>query len=168
MLRWLARVVRGAVAGALGTLAMDLLWWRRYRDGGGADGFLGWEFATGVASFDEASAPGQVGQRVAGLLGLELPDEAAGTTTNAVHWLTGAGYGIAHAVVHDDGRPFLRGAATGLGAFVNSYATLGAMGIYEPIWEYDVQTVTKDLTAHLLFGTTVALSSQALSRSSDR
>lgn len=162
MLRLLTRLVRGVVAGVLGTLAMDLLWWRRYRDGGGEDGFADWEFATGVDSFDNASAPGQVGQRVAGLLGVELPDETAGTTTNVVHWLTGAGYGIAHELVHDGGNPLLRGAATGVGAFANSYTTLGAMGVYEPIWEYDAGTLRGDLTAHVLFGVTTGVAHAAL------
>ena len=160
MAGWIARLARGAAAGVLGTLAMDVLWWRRYRRGGGEDGFLDWEFATGVDSFEVASAPGRVGQRVAGLFGVDLPDEAAGATTNAVHWLTGVGYGIAHEPVHDGDRPALRGLGTGVGAFANSYATLGALGVYEPIWQYDAATLRDDLTAHLLFGTTTALFSR--------
>lgn len=164
MLRLLTRLARGVVAGVLGTLAMDLLWWRRYRDGGGEDAFTDWEFATGVDTFDNASAPGQVGKRVAGLLGVELPDETAGTTTNVMHWLTGAGYGVAHEIVHDGDHPVLRGAVTGAGAFANSYATLGAIGIYQPIWEYDADTLRADLTAHLLFGVTTGVAHAALAR----
>lgn len=165
----IARLVRGAVAGTAGTLAMDLLWWSRYRRGGGEDGFTDWEFATATTSFEEASPPGKVGQRVARLVGVDLPDEAAGTTTNVVHWLTGMGYGVGHALVNDGrSRPGLRGAATGVGAFGNSYAAMGAMGLYEPIWKYDAPTLAKDLSAHLLFGTTVGLVNAALSRGSDR
>jgi hypothetical protein len=38
------RAVRGAIAGAVGTAAMDLVWYRRYRGGGGGkDSFLRWE-----------------------------------------------------------------------------------------------------------------------------
>lgn len=158
------RIVRGAVAGLVGTLAMDLLWWSRYRRGGGEDGFTDWEFATGTSSFEEASAPAQVGQRVAGLAGVELPDEAAAMTTNVVHWLTGAGYGVLHGLLHGDGsRPVLNGAATGAGAFSNSYAVMGTMGLYEPMWKYDAQTLAKDLSAHLLFGTATGLTYAALS-----
>lgn len=161
----IARLLRGAVAGAAGTLAMDLLWWSRYRRDGGEDGFTDWEFATSTTSFEEASAPGKVGQRAARLVGVDLPDEVAGTTTNIVHWLTGMGYGVGHALVNDGrSRPALRGAATGVGAFGNSYAAMGAMGLYEPIWEYDAPTLAKDLSAHLVFGTTVGLVHAALSR----
>ncbi len=159
------RMARGAVAGLVGTLAMDLLWWWRYRRGGGQDGFADWEFASGTASFDEASAPGQVGQRAARLLGIELPDEAAGSTTNVVHWLTGVGYGTTHAILDDgNGHGLTRGLLTGAGAFANSYATLGALGVYEPVWSYDASTLAKDFSAHLLFGAAIGLTYTTLSR----
>lgn len=157
------RVLRGALAGVAGTLAMDLLWWSRYRRGGGDDGFTDWEFATSTTSFDGAPAPALVGQRAASLVGVDLPDRAAGTTTNVVHWLTGVGYGVAHAVLHtDDRHPVRRGVATGVGAFANSYASLGALGVYEPIWAYDRDTLAQDLSAHVLFGTVVGLAHAAL------
>lgn len=99
----IGRVARGVVAGVAGTLAMDLLWWSRHRRSGGEDSFTEWDISSGsTASFEEASAPGQVGPR-AGLL-------------------------------------------TGAGAFANSYATLGAIGVYEPIWEYDTETLAQDLS----------------------
>lgn len=160
------RIARGAMAGMAGTLAMDLLWWSRYRRGGGEHGFPDWEFATGTTSFDEAAAPAKAAHRVAALVGVDLPDEAAATTTNVVHWLTGVGYGVGHALLHDDGpdHPLRNGVATGVGAFANSYAAMGALGLYEPIWEYDAQTLAKDLSAHLLFGTTVGLTHAVLSR----
>jgi hypothetical protein len=82
-----------AVAGVVGTTVMDLVWYPRYRRDGGDDGFLDWEFATSTASFDEASAPGQVGKKLADAVGIDLPAEAAGRTTNIMHWLTGIGYG---------------------------------------------------------------------------
>ncbi|MFP3908097.1 MAG: hypothetical protein ACLFWR_13795, partial [Acidimicrobiales bacterium] len=44
----LATVARGLLAGAAGTPAMDLVWFGRYRNGGGTDGFVDWEFSTGV------------------------------------------------------------------------------------------------------------------------
>jgi hypothetical protein len=146
------RAARGALAGVVGTLAMDVLWWSRYRRGGGRDGFADWELATGTTSFDDAPAPGRVGQRVAQLAGFDLPDERAAATTNVVHWLTGVGYGAAHGVLHDRRRSLVGGMLTGLTAFVSSYATLGPLGVYEPIWEYDGRTLAQDLSAHLVFG----------------
>lgn len=148
------RILRGVVAGVAGTLAMDLLWWSRHRRSGGQDSFVEWDIASGsTASFEDASAPGQDGRRAARLVGIELPDEAAGATTDVVHWMTGASYGTAHAFLNDGRRrPWLAGVLTGPGAFANSYATLGAIGVYEPIWEYDAETLAQDLSAHLLFG----------------
>ena len=158
-----ARIVKGVLAGAVGTLAMDLVWYARYRRGGGEDGFLDWEFATSTSSFEEASAPGRAGKKIAGAVGIELPDDAAGTTTNVMHWLTGLGYGAGHALRGGSDGVVSGGAVTGGGAFLNSYAVLGAMGVYEPIWEYDAETLGKDLSAHLVFGLTTALVYRVLS-----
>lgn len=146
------RIVAGTIAGVVGTVAMDLLWYDRYRRGGGDDGFSDWEFATGTSSFDEASAPGQVGKKIADTVGVEVPDEAAGPTTNVMHWLTGVGYGLAHALFQNGRGPVGGGIGTGVGAFGNSYATMGALGIYDPIWTYDRDALGKDLSAHLVFG----------------
>lgn len=33
-----------------------------------------------------------------------------------------------------------------------SYAVLPSAGLYKPIWEYDGDTLFKDLTAHLVYG----------------
>jgi hypothetical protein len=38
----------GAAAGALGTAAMDALWYARYRRGGGHGDFVGWETSAGL------------------------------------------------------------------------------------------------------------------------
>lgn len=160
---FVTRIAKGAIAGLVGTLAMDLLWWARHRRDGGTDTFMAWEFASGTTSFEEASAPGQVGQRMAGMLGVDLPDEAAALTTNVVHWLTGLGYGVAHGMVNDGSHPLLGGIATGVGAFANSYATLGALGIYEPIWDYEPDVLGQDFSAHLVFGAATGLAHAALS-----
>jgi hypothetical protein len=36
------------------------------------------------------------------------------------------------------------------------YAVLPALGVYRPIWEYDLETLWKDLSAHLVFGLATA------------
>lgn len=146
------RIVTGAIAGAAGTLAMDLLWYSRYRRGGGDQPFTEWEFSGSTSSFEEASAPGEVGKMAADAVGVELPDELAGTTTDVVHWLTGVGYGVGHGLLQEDRGAVSGGVLTGLGAFSNSYATLGALGVYDPIWEHDPDTLRDDLSAHLVFG----------------
>lgn len=148
----LRRAAAGVVAGAVGTLAMDLVWYRRAQRDGADESFTAWEFATSTSSFEEASAPGKIAKQAAEAVGVELPDETAGVATNVMHWLTGVGYGIAHALLQHRRGAVRGGVATGLGAFANSYASLGAMGIYQPIWEYDRETLQQDLTAHLAFG----------------
>ncbi|MEA2354323.1 MAG: hypothetical protein QOD61_452, partial [Solirubrobacteraceae bacterium] len=79
-------VVKGAVAGTVGALAMDLFMWSGYRREGGTDGFRGWEFSAGLTSYEAAPAPAQVGRRIVeGFLGRELPPGTARPMNNAVH-----------------------------------------------------------------------------------
>jgi hypothetical protein len=156
------RLAAGVLAGAAGTLAMDLVWYRRYRDGGGEDSFTDWDLSTDTASFEEASAPGQVAKKAADAVGLDLPDSSAGVATDVMHWVTGVGYGLAHALLQHGRGPLAGGLTTGAGAFANSYATLGLIGVYEPIWRYDAETLVKDLSAHLVFGTIAAAVYQVL------
>jgi hypothetical protein len=42
-------------------------------------------------------------------------------------------------------------------------AVLPAAGLYKPIQDYDRETLAKDLTAHLVYGTTAAAALQLLS-----
>ena len=55
-MRLLRNVVVGAVAGAVGTSAMDLVLYARDRRDGGKDRLGRWELAGDVMSWDEASA----------------------------------------------------------------------------------------------------------------
>lgn len=155
-------IVAGGLAGLVGTLAMDLVWYARHRAQGGGASFTEWNIAT-TDSFEEAAAPAQVGKRIADTLRVDLPEEAAGTTTNVVHWLTGVGYGVGHGLLRNGHGTVTAGLATGAGAFGNSYATLGAAGIYQPIWRYDVDTLRKDLTAHLAYGLVTSAAFRLLS-----
>src|SRR2546430_1315711 len=38
----------GLLAGVVGTLAMDLVWFARYKRGGGESAFVTWEFSVGL------------------------------------------------------------------------------------------------------------------------
>lgn len=134
---------------------MDLVWYRRYRKGGGTDGFVDWEFSAGTKSYEDAAAPAQVGKRVIeGLFDTELPPESAAHMNNAVHWATGMGWGALYGIVagssHSTHPAF--GTALGPAAWAMSYALLGAAKLYKPMWEYDAKTFGRDLGAHLVFG----------------
>ncbi len=137
---------------------MDLLWYRRYRDGGGDRDVLSWVFSAEATDFgDDAPAPARVGKRVADVVGLDLDDSSVGATNNVVHWMTGIGWGtvagLAAAVSPVPGIGV--GVATGVTAWGTSYAVLGRLGIYKPISQYDKSTLWKDLSAHLVFGLTL-------------
>lgn len=161
VLMTLRRTLTGAMAGAAGTIAMDLLWYRRYQADGGDDAFTDWAFATSTTSFEEAPAPGQVGKKAADVVGITLPDSRARLTTNVMHWITGMGYGVGHGLLWRDAG-VTAGLLTGSLAFANSYGVLGALGVYEPIWTYDAETLSQDLSAHLVFGVATAVAYELL------
>jgi hypothetical protein len=155
----LAGVMRGMCAATLGTAAMDLLLYARYRRGGGDSGFGRWEFSGDVQDWEEAPAPAQVGKRlVEGLFLRKIPDRRAGLVNNLTHWgygvLNGAPFGI---IAGSIGSPRVRyGVLFGASVWASSYVVLPAAGLYKPIWQYDSRTLAKDLSAHLVYGVTTA------------
>jgi hypothetical protein len=157
---------RGLIAGAVGMLAMDVLWYVRYRRGGGTSGFTAWEFSSGLSSWEDAPAPAQVGRRLfEGLFQKKIPPQRAALVSNITHWgygmLNGASYGIAAESLR---RPRIwYGLPFGVSVWAVSYVVLPAAGLYKPIWEYDRKTLAKDLSAHLLYGTTTAAVDRLLS-----
>jgi len=161
----LGAVARGVAASALGTLAMDAVLYRRYKRGGGEIGFPAWESSAGLASWDDAPAPAKVGKRLVEVaLRRELPPRHARLLNNVTHWgyglFAGAQYGILAGSLRS---PRVRyGLPFGAGVWAAGYAVLPAMGIYRPIWDYDLETLGKDLSAHLVFGTATAAAFQAL------
>ncbi|MCW2649786.1 MAG: hypothetical protein JWR32_762 [Mycobacterium sp.] len=160
-----AAVVRGAVAGAVGTAAMDLLWYVRYRRDGGDSGFFDWETSAGLNSWDNAPAPAQFGRRVVEKIFLrELPPERARLVNNVVHWATGAGWGAAFGLVDGSltSRHVWDGLVFGAGVWLQSYVVLVPAKLYRPPWEYDAKTLWQDLSAHLVYGVSTATASRVL------
>jgi hypothetical protein len=147
-------LVAGAVAGAMGTAAMDYALYRRYRAGGGTQSFPEWEFAEDVTSWDEASAPGQLGEKVERVVTRQAPPGGwARATTNAVHWATGIGWGLQFGAVAGRSRHrWVVAAALGPVAWLAGYVVLPLAGVYKPIWDYDAHTLGEDLSAHLVYG----------------
>ena len=158
-------VMAGILSGAVGTLAMDLTWYWRYRSGGGQQAFVPWETSDGTVGYEEAAAPARTAKAVADLAGIELPDPTARTMNNAVHWLTGLSWGAAHgavATVTGVANPIL-GLATAVTAWATSYAVLPQLGVYEKMSEYDTDVLWSDLSAHLVFGAALGLTFRVLS-----
>ncbi|HET7488366.1 MAG TPA: hypothetical protein VFJ85_10590 [Acidimicrobiales bacterium] len=153
----LGSAARGAVAGAVGTLAMDLVWYQRYRRGGGAQKFVPWELSTSVHGWEGAPAPALVGKRLfEAAFHREPPARLAAVTNDVVHWsmgvVSGAVYGVVAGSVHH--RRFQSAVDSALGPVVwaSGYAALPRLGIYKRIWDYGLRTLAQDLSAHTVYG----------------
>ena len=147
-------VALGAVAGVLGTAAMDaLIFTRDAADGD--QGFLEWETAAGVEGYDGAPAPALVGRRlVEGYLQRDVPGSSARLMTNVMHWVTGVAWGVNHGIVVGSmsRRRSSYGLLTGMAAWSASYAMLAPAGLYQPIWRYPPAVLAKDASAHAVYG----------------
>ena len=147
--------VAGALAGAVGTAAMDLLLYARYRRDEGKNAFWRWEFGGDIGSWNDASAPGQLARKALRFVtGHEPPDDWARPATNVVHWATGIGWGVQYGVLASttSRHTSARALALGPAAWISGYVLLPLAQVYKPIWEYDARTLEEDLSAHLLFG----------------
>lgn len=160
-------VVRGLVASAVGTLAMDLLLFARYKRGGGKRGFREWEISSDLEHWDQAPAPAHVGKRlVEGLFQVQLPDQRAPLVNNLTHWGYGMFGGVQYGLVAGSLRAprIWYGLPFGTSVWAAGYVVLPAAKLYKPIWEYDRRTLAKDLSAHLVYGLSTAAVFNLLSR----
>jgi hypothetical protein len=150
---------RGLLASAVGIAAMDLLWYYRYKRGGGQSSPFDWEFSAGLDDWSNASAPGQVGKRLyEGYFQKELAPRWAALTQNFVHWAYGLFWGAVYGIVTSTGRPprILSGLLFGSAVWLAAYVILPPAKIYKPIWQYDARTLAKDWSAQLVFGVATA------------
>jgi len=162
----LGGIARGVAASAVGTLAMDASLYHRYRHDGGDAGFASWESSEGVVGWEDAPAPARVAKRLLeAVTGHDVPPRHARALNNATHWAfglgAGAGYGLLLGSRHESkiayGIPF------GAAVWAGGYVVLPQLGVYEPIWDYDLETLGRDLGAHLVFGTATAVAFRLLS-----
>jgi uncharacterized membrane protein YagU involved in acid resistance len=163
----LGPAVRGVAASAPGTLAMDTSLYRRYRHDGGSVPYPARESSEGLLRRENAPGPAQVAKRLLeGVLKHEVPPRYARLLNNATHWgfglAGGAGYGLLLGSRRTPkawyGLPF------GAAVWATGYVVLPLLGVYEPIWKYDVETLAKDLGAHLVFWTATAAAFSLLAR----
>jgi hypothetical protein len=163
----LGSAIRGVAASAPGTLAMDASLYRRYRHDGGDAAFPGWESSEGLVSWENAPAPALVSKKLLeGVLEQDVSPRYARLLNNATHWgfglAAGAGYGL---LLGSRPKPKLwYGLPFGAAVWASGYVVLPLLGVYKPIWKYDVETLGKDLSAHLVFGTATAAAFSLLAR----
>ena len=163
-------VLRGVAASAGGTLAMDASLYGGYRRDGGDAGFASWEFSEGLVSWENAPAPALAGKRLLeGALHREVPPRYARLLNNVMHWGLGLAAGAAYGLVLGSRRqPKLwYGLPFGAAVWANGYVVLPQLGVYQPIWKYDLETLGKDLGAHLVFGTATAAAFRLLAHTAD-
>src|SRR5437879_5761225 len=161
----LGAIVRGALAGAAGTAAMDGAQYAHYRRGGGTQPFVPWETSEGLDDWDSAPAPAKLAKRLLeGVAQRELKPDKARLANNATHWATGIGWGAAYGVLAGSlgTRRVRYGLLWGAIVWASSYVVLPAFGLYKPIWEYDAPTLAKDLSIHLAYGVTTAAAFRVL------
>lgn len=159
-------VLLGAISGAVGTGAMDLVWFRRFRREGGEGGLYEWETGASISSWENVSDPGKVGhmilQKVSGRV---VDDRWARSVNNAVHWATGlawgAQFGLLASTLPRRRRDF--DLLLGPTAWLSGYAVLPLVKVYKPIWQYDSHTLQKDFSAHMTYGLLTALTFAILS-----
>jgi hypothetical protein len=161
----LSAITRGLIAGAVGTTAMDLFLYGRYRSEGGKDGLKSWELSEGLTTWEQAPAPAQVGRRlVEALFQRKLLDSRAALVNNVTHWAYGVLSGAAYGVVAGSLRtPRARyGLPFGTAVWLTGYAALPAAGLYKPIWQYNAIVLAKDLSGHLAYGAVTGIAFAAL------
>jgi hypothetical protein len=155
----LGATVRGVAAAAPGTLAMDASLYRRYRHDGGNAAFPGWESSEGLVSWENAPGPALAAKvLLEGVFKREISPRYARLLNNATHWgfglAAGAAYGL---LIGSRRRPKVwYGLPFGAAVWASGYVLLPVLGVYKPIWKYDLETLAKDLSAHLVFGTATA------------
>jgi hypothetical protein len=155
----LGALARGVVAGMVGTAAMDLVQFARYKRGGGTDRLLAWEFSAGLKDWEQAPAPAQIGRRIfEGVFQRQLPPERAALVNNLTHWGYGIAWGGLFGLVEGSLRaPKVRhGLVLGTTVWIGDYVLLPLAKLYRPIWEYDVKVLAKDLGDHLVYGVSTA------------
>ncbi len=159
-------VLRGLVAATVGTLAMDLLWYSRYKRQGGEQSFVDWELAVGLDDWDKAPAPAKVGKLLyEAIFQRELEARYAMLTTNVMHWGYGVSWGGPYGIAAARYRRMpwvLLGLVFGAFVWGTSYVILPLLGVYLPIWQYDLRTLWEDLSAHLTYGSAAALAFRLL------
>ena len=163
----LGNALRGLVAAAVGTLAMDLVLYRRARRSGTTQPFGSWEFSEGLNRWEDAPAPAHVGKRAfEALSGRPLPPTKARLTNNVMHWFYGiqwgGGYGLLAGLSSRSGP--LWGLPFGTAVWASGYVVLPLMGLYKPMWKYPLPVLLRDWSAHAAYGLTTASAFQVLTR----
>ena len=164
--RSIGAMICGVAAGAFGTLAMDAALYRRYRRGGGDVAFPAWESSEGLVSWVNAPAPALVAKQILErLFKHQVPPEYARALNNETHWGFGLAAGAGYGLLLGSRKPKVWcGLPFGAAVWASGYVVLPQLGVYQPIWKYDLKTLWDDLSVHLVYGTATAGAFRLLTR----
>ncbi|MBA3370485.1 MAG: hypothetical protein H0T96_03410 [Thermoleophilaceae bacterium] len=147
----LGAVIKGLVAGAIGTAVMTA-----------------YQLAVANAmGSGPSNVPGEVGKRVLeGVFQREVSDEQVEQLTNPVHVIYGVSWGPLYGIVQSSlsrgsGR---HGLAFGTAVWGASLVQLPAMKLAPPVWEMSPSSIALDLSYHLVYGIGVAAAYAAIDR----
>lgn len=152
-MRILRSVVIGAVAGAVGTVALNAT---TYAD-------------MALRGRPSSSVPSQVVERLAGKLGVELSgeDETTQNRKSSLGALSGYAVGLGVGSAYGLVRPLLgevsvprAGAALGLAAMAGSDVPAAALGVTNPA-EWGASSWASDIVPHLAYGVVAAAAYEA-------
>jgi uncharacterized membrane protein YagU involved in acid resistance len=148
---------------------MDSALYARYRHEGGDVAFPAWESSEGLVSWENAPAPALVAKQfLERVLKHELPAKYARSLNNATHWGFGLAAGGGYGLLVGSRKPKVWfGPPFGAAVWASGYVVLPILGVYQPIWKYDLETLWNDLSVHLVFGTATATAFGLLAPRSD-
>lgn len=106
----------------------------------------------------DAPEPAQVGKRVLeGVFLRKVTLAQVPKLTQAVHWIYGTGWGLAHGVIQESVRqPLVSGVTLATAVTATDYTLLPAMKLYDRPSEYEPKTLAKDFGNHLVHGLAIA------------
>ncbi len=128
---------------------MDASLYRRYRHDGGDAAFPGWESSEGLVSWENAPAPALVAKRLLeGVLKQRRSAAVrAGRSTTPRTGASASPRAAAYGLLLGSRRTpkVWYGLPFGAAVWASGYVVLPLLGVYEPIWKYDLETLAKDL-----------------------
>jgi hypothetical protein len=87
----------------------------------------------------------------------EVPARDARVLNDAMHWASGVATGAGYGLIAGSGESKVWwGPPFGAVLWAGGYVVLPQLGVDEQIWKYDLETLEKDLGAHLVYGTATA------------
>jgi hypothetical protein len=170
----IAPLVRGTIAGYIGTAVMDASqtsiipaisnWIESLRANEQQEQQEGSSSSGGDGEEQPLSSPEKAAKRGADMLGIDLDRDAVAAWGNRIHWLYGTQWGVVYTLLRGQGGPL-----SGLlyGAFLwaaSDELLLWALGIAEAPTEYPAKSHLLALASHCVYGMTVGIAARGLSR----